>query len=118
MRRRRWGLLPACLMPVVACADELGDGLTTLWEVLWHQSGIPTRVLRWDSDIRVRFTGLNVAAHRDHMLEALLTVTGEANNRLIDVTGKLDEQSANLTVEVTSDNRLDDNQPCVTYLNF
>ena len=105
-------------MPLAASADELGDGLSTLWEVLWHQSGTPTRVVRWESDIRVRFTGINVAAHRDHTMEALRTVSGEAGVKLFDITGQPDEQTANLVVEITPDNQLDDNQPCVTYLNF
>jgi len=118
MRSRCWGLLLACLMPLAASADEVGDGLSTLWEVMWHQSGTPTRVVRWDTDIRVRFTGFNLAAHRDHTIQALQTVTSEAGVKLIDVTGQPDEQTANLTVEVVPDNQLDDNQPCVTYLNF
>jgi len=105
-------------MPLAASADELGDGLATLWESLWHQSGTPTRIVRWENDIRVRFTGINLAAHRDHTLQALQTVTGEAGVKLIDVTGQPDEQTANLIVEVTQNFQLDDNQPCVTYLNF
>ncbi|AMO24012.1 hypothetical protein GCM10027034_18700 [Ramlibacter solisilvae] len=108
----------ACLVPFAASADELGDGLATLWEVLWHQSGTPTRIVRWENDIRVRFSGINVDAHREHTLQALRAVTGEANVKLIDVTGQPDEKTANLTVEITPDDQLEDNQPCVTYLNF
>jgi len=117
MRRICWGLLLACLAPA-AIANEFDQGLATLWEVLWHQSGTPTRIVRWESDMRVRFTGVNVAQHRDHTLQALRTVTQEAGVKLIDVTGQPDEQSANVSVEYTSDNALEDNQPCVTYLDF
>ena len=119
MRRICWGLLLAAVMwPCAALADEFDDGLSTLWEVLWHQSGTPTRVVRWENDIRVRIFGVDVAAHREHTLQALRAVTREAGVKLIDVTGQPDEQTANLSVEIVPDNQLEDNQPCVTYLDF
>lgn len=100
-------------------ADEFDQGLATLWEVLWHQSGTPTRVVRWENDIRVRIHGLNAAVHREHTLEALRTVTAEAGIKLIDVSAEPNaEQVANLNVEITADSALEDNQPCVTYLDF
>jgi len=99
-------------------ANEFDKGLATLWEVLWHQSGTPTRVVRWDGDIRVRIHGVNVAAHREHTLQALRAVTSEAGTRLIDVSGTPDEATANLTVEITPDSSLEDSQPCVTFLDF
>lgn len=100
-------------------ADEFDQGIATLWEVLWHQSGTPTRIVRWESDIRVRIQGVNLAAHREHTLTALRAVTAEAGVKLIDVSAQPDaERVANLTVEITSDNQLEDNQPCVTYLDF
>ncbi|NPC57372.1 DUF2927 domain-containing protein [Caenimonas sp. S4] len=92
--------------------------MATLWEVLWHQSGTPTRIVRWENDIRVRIHGVNAAAHREHTLQALRTVTGEAGIKLIDVSGQPDESTANLNVEITADTALEDNQPCVTYLDF
>jgi hypothetical protein len=99
-------------------ADEFDSGLQTLWEVLWHQSGTPTRIVRWENDMRVKFTGVNVAAHREHMMQALRTVSGEAGVRLTDVTGLPEEQTANVTVEILPDAQLEDNQPCVTFLDF
>jgi hypothetical protein len=100
-------------------ADEVDQGLATLWEVLWHQSGTPTRVVRWENDIRVRIHGLNVAAHREQTLQALRTVTAEAGIKLVDVSALPEaEQAANLNVEITADNQLEDNQPCVTFLEF
>jgi hypothetical protein len=100
-------------------ADEFDQGLATLWEVLWHQSGTPTRVVRWESDIRVRIHGVNATAHRAHTLEALRTVTAEAGIKLTDVSAEPNaEQLANLNVEITADNALEDNQPCVTFLEF
>lgn len=118
MRRICWGLLLAVVLPCAAMADEFDQGLATLWEVLWHQSGTPTRIVRWENDIRVRIYGVNVATHRDHALHALRTVTGEAGVKLIDVSGQPDESTANLSVEITADTALEDNQPCVTYLDF
>ena len=120
MRRICWGLLLAALSwPFGALADEFDQGLATLWEVLWHQSGTPTRIVRWESDIRVRISGVDVATHREHTLQALRAVTAEAGVKLIDVSGQPDaERVANLSVEITADNQLEDNQPCVTYLDF
>ena len=112
------GLLAALLLsPAFASAatDDVDQGLGTLWEVLWHQSGTPTRLVRWDQDMRVRITGTNAAAHRDHTLQALRAVANEAGIKLVEVSGT---ETANVTVEITPDNQLEDNQPCVTYLNF
>ncbi len=120
MRRLCWGLLLAAVTwPGAASADEFDQGLATLWEVLWHQSGTPTRIVRWETDIRVRIHGVNAAAHREHTLDALRAVTTEAGVKLIDVSDLPDgEQTANLNVEITTDNALEDNQPCVTVLDF
>ena len=120
MRRICWGLCLAAsvLWPGAARANDFEQSLATLWEVLWHQSGTPTRVVRWENDIRVRIHGVNVAVHRAQMLQALRVVTSEAGIKLIDVSGQPDEQTANLTVEFMADSQLEDNQPCVTYLDF
>ncbi len=107
------------LLPGIALADGFEQGLATLWEVLWHQSGTPTRIVRWENDIRVRIRGVDVEKHREHTLEALRTVTAEAGIKLIDVSDLPEaEQAANLSVEIVADNQLEDNQPCVTYLDF
>jgi hypothetical protein len=119
MRSKCWGLLLACLLPCAAVADELDQGLATLWEVLWHQSGTPTRIVRWENDIRVRIHGVNAIAHREHTLTALRAVTSEAGVKLIDVSDLPEaERHVNLSVEITADHALEDNQPCVTFLDF
>jgi hypothetical protein len=106
-------------LPAAALADEFDQGLATLWEVLWHQSGTPTRVVRWENDLRVRIGGVNAGAHREHTLKALRTVTAEAGVRLIDVSGlPAAEQAANVTIDIVADDQLEDNQPCVTFLDF
>lgn len=121
MRRIVWSLFLSllCCLPGAALADGFEQGLATLWEVLWHQSGTPTRIVRWENDIRVRFRGVDVEAHREHTMEALRAVTAEAGVKLIEVTDLPEaEQAANVTVEILADNQLEDNQPCVTYLDF
>lgn len=113
-------LAAAVMVPCFAQpADEFDQGMGTLWEVLWHQSGTPTRLVRWEQDIRVRIHGVNLATHKAHTLQALKDVSAEAGVRVIDVSDRPDaSQVANLSIEITPDSMLEDNQPCVTYLNF
>ena len=40
-----------------AGGDGFDAGMNTMWEVLWHQSGTPTRLVRWDQDMKVRVKG-------------------------------------------------------------
>jgi len=112
-------LAAAVISPVYAQADEFEQGLGTMWEVLWHQSGTPTRLVRWEQEIRVRIFGVNLATHKQHTLRALADVAGEAGIRVVDVSDRPDAaQIANVSVEITPDHMLEENQPCVTYLNF
>lgn len=120
-------LAAAALAPAVAQAQaqpqvqpsaaEVEQGLGTLWEALWHQSGTPTRVVRWENDIRVRLAGVDIAQHRDTIWQALRAVTDEAGVKLVDVSAD-PAAEANLKVEVVADTALEDNQPCVTWLDF
>lgn len=121
--RKSWGALAllaaAVVSPCYAQSDEFDQGMGTMWEVLWHQSGTPTRLVRWEQDIRVRITGVELATHKAHLLQALKDVATEANIRLTDVSDRSDAaQVANLSVEITPNHMLEDNQPCVTFLNF
>ena len=113
-------LAAVAVMPCLAGpAEEFEQGVGTLWETLWHQSGTPTRLVRWDQDIRVRVHGVNLATHKAHALGAIQAVAAEAGVRVTDVSDQPNAaQVANLTVEITPDNTLEDNQPCVTFLNF
>lgn len=119
MRFLAGALLAACLVPGAAAGsgDEVEQGLETVWEVLWHQSGTPTRLVRWEGDIRIRLTGVNLSAHRPMVLRALRAVTQEAGVRLVDVSDQPGE-SANLSVDIVPDTALEDVQPCVTMLEF
>lgn len=121
MSRKIWTLfLAALLAPCAAlAADETEQGLATVWEALWHQSGTPTRIVRWDGEIRMRMTGIDLPKHRDYIMQALRTVTDEAGVKLVDVSDQPNaEQLANFKLEVLPDTALEDNQPCVTYLDF
>jgi hypothetical protein len=113
-------LAAAVLSPVAnAAPDDFEQGIGTMWEVLWHQSGTPTRLVRWEQEIRVRVHGVNLAAHKAHTLQAIRDVAAEANLKVTDVSDRSDAgQVANLSIEITPDHTLEDNQPCVTYLNF
>src|SRR6185295_6714382 len=105
--------------PAQPQADEFEQGLSTMWDVLWHQSGTPTRLVRWEQDIRVRITGVELEKHKAHTLEALRTVASESGVKITDVSDRPDAaQVANLSIEIVPNNMLEDNQPCVTYLNF
>ena len=72
-------LAAAVISPVLAQSDEFDQGMNTMWEVLWHQSGTPTRLVRWEEDIQVRISGVNLAAHRQHTLQALRDAANEAD---------------------------------------
>lgn len=112
-------LAAAVISPVLAQSDEFDQGINTMWEVLWHQSGTPTRLVRWEQDIKVRIYGVNLAQHKQHTLQALMDVAAEAGVKVIDVSGRPDAaQTANVSIEIVPDNMLEDMQPCVTFLNF
>jgi hypothetical protein len=76
------------MSPCLAQADEFEQGMSTMWEVLWHQSGTPTRLVRWEQDIKVRIYGVNVNAHRQHTLQALRDAGIEAGVQVIDVSDR------------------------------
>jgi len=107
------------ISPVLAQSDEFDQGMNTMWEVLWHQSGTPTRLVRWEQDIKVRIYGVNLSQHKQHTLQALTDVAAEAGVKVVDVSGRPDAaQIANVSIEIVPDTMLEENQPCVTFLNF
>jgi hypothetical protein len=109
----------AVFSPCLAGSDEFEAGMNTMWEVLWHQSGVPTRLVRWDQDIQVRIQGVNAAAHRKHALQALREAATEAGVKVIDVSDRPDAaQVANVDIEITPDSGLQDEQPCETRLDL
>ena len=99
--------------------DTFDSGMNTMWEVLWHQSGTATRLVRWDKDMQVRVFGTHVAEHRQHVLQALGDAAAIAGVKLIDVSDRPDAAKlANVSIEITPDTALSEAQPCETRLNF
>lgn len=87
----------------------IASQLASSWEVLWHQSGMPTRVARWHQPIRMKIVGLPVD---DALIDkALVEVTSIAGLELIH-----SGTAANLVVEVVADKELEDAEPCVTVM--
>lgn len=99
-------------------ADPAGETeLQTLWEALWHQSGTPTRLLRWEEPLRVRIEGVRQPAQRAIILQALNAVTTQSGLALQDVSGQ-PAPRANVVVQVLPDTALEDREPCVTSVDF
>jgi hypothetical protein len=93
--------------------------LQTMWEVLWHQSGEPVEVIRWEQPMRVHITGLHAKRHHDEILQALADVTAAAGVPLVEVPREEDaKRYANVIVEVLPNKALADNQPCVTFTDY
>jgi hypothetical protein len=113
-------LAAAVFTPCLAARDHAFDrGMNTLWEVLWHQSGTATRLVRWERDLQVRVSGVNAATHKPHALRALRDVAAVAGLQVVDVSDRADAaQVANVTIEILPDQALDENQPCETRLDF
>ena len=102
-----------------AHAETFDEGMNTMWEVLWHQSGVPTRLVRWEQDLQVRVHGYNAGSHKEHTLKALRDVAAETGVKVIDVSDRPDaERVANVSIEIVPTSALPDYQPCETRLNF
>src|ERR1700709_288308 len=102
-------LAPSVFSPSVAQqADSFDQGMETLWEVLWHQSGTATRLVRWEQDIKVRVYGVHAPQHRAPRVDALPAAAEGAGVKVIDVSDAPDAASqANVSIEITADNSLD-----------
>ena len=99
--------------------DDFTRGMDTMWEAMWHQSGVPTRLVRWEQEIKVRVTGMNLATHRQHTVDALRAVAAEAGVQVVDVTDAPDaDRQANVSIEITDNGALSEAQPCETRLDF
>jgi hypothetical protein len=96
-----------------AQADALEDGFTTVWESLWHQSGLPSRIYRWEGpEVSFRIRGENLSTHRDQALTALQAVSQASGIRMVEVGDATTE--AQLELLVVTPQALADNEPCVT----
>jgi hypothetical protein len=112
-------LAAAVVVPGFAQGDAFENGMDTMWEVLWHQSGTATRLVRWEQPLQVRITGVNVAQHRAFTLRALNDVAKESGRSVVDVTDRPDAaEVANVSIEIVPDSQLSEMQPCETRLHF
>jgi Sel1 repeat len=110
-------LLAAGGLAGAARADTLEEGFDTVWESLWAQTGMPTVVIRWADEIRVRFTGSKTAGSRDYAWAALRDVTQASGIALRDVSAAEDAaEIANLEFQLLADDELSADMPCRTRL--
>ena len=92
-------LAAAAFTPVLAEPEPFDQAMTTMWEVLWHQSGTPTRLVRWEQHLQVRVYGANAATYKQHTLQALRDVAAEAGLQVVDVSDQPDAaQVANVSI--------------------
>jgi len=110
----------AAFSPCLSHADAFDTGMNSMWEVLWHQSGIPTRLVRWEQkELKVRIAGVNLAAHKQYTIDALRNVAAEAGLSVVDVSDQPDAaRQADVSIEITPNTSLSENEPCVTRLHF
>jgi hypothetical protein len=105
-----------------ARADALEDRFNIVWESLWTQTGAPMFLVRWEGEIRVRFTGSEAAGHRDYAFQALRDVTQAAGIALRDVSAEENAaEIANLDFELVGLDELGQDPvsrqvPCKTML--
>jgi TPR repeat protein len=92
-------------------------GMDSLWEVMWHQTGVPMRMVRWEQEMRVRIHGVDVAKHGDFIRTALGAISQETGVKVVDVSAK-PEASANVSIELVPQTALEDAQPCVTVIDY
>lgn len=115
------GLLAAVLPGLAgsqAPAPEASPpALATLWESLWHQSGVPTRVARWEGPVRWRLSGAVRPRDRAVVARALAAVSEAAGVALVEAAPD-DEHPVALTVDIVGPRALEDRQPCVTTLQL
>ena len=99
--------------PVAAFAQDITGTLNTAWESFWQQSGYPRAIYKWQTPIRVRFTGASIDRHKAFTLQQLRTVTELAGITLTEAGA--DDTTANVQIEYFGGMApLPDNQPCVT----
>ncbi len=104
--------------PAMAQTSPFEKGLNTMWEVLWHQSGTATRLVRWEQDIKVRAFGGGAQARQDSV-QTLREVAAVGGVKVIDVSSSPDAaRMANVSIEIVPDAALSEDQPCETRLNF
>lgn len=96
-----------------AHAQDVTGTLNTAWEIFWQQSGNPRPLFKWQTPLRVRFSGASVERHKEVTLRHLREVAEHAGLAVSETAA--DDTSANVHVELLgADAPLPANQPCTT----
>ncbi len=112
-------LLRTCALCLACCcagqtnayAQDVTGTLNTAWEAFWQQSGYPRPLFKWQTPLRVRFTGAAVERHKESTLRHLRDVAQHAGLTVSEVAA--DDTTANVVVEFFgAANPLPPNQPC------
>jgi hypothetical protein len=92
------------LIPSTGKAGQFEDGLLTLWESLWYQSGAPSLLNRWETDkVSYRYYGENIELHRKHFEKILAQTSVLTGIAFEDVSNQADaKEKAQFHVEVVS----------------
>lgn len=118
------GLLRACALCLACCigspatvfAQSVTGTLNTAWESFWQQSGYPRALFKWQTPLRVRFSGSAAEKHKASTLRQLREVATHAGLTVHETAA--DDTTANVQVEIFgSDSPLPSSQPCVTNIN-
>jgi hypothetical protein len=94
------------LLPSALRAGEIEDGLLTLWESLWYQSGSPSLLSKWETDkVSYRYFGENIELHRKHFEKILAQTATLTGLTFEDVSQQTDaKEKAQFLIEVVSNN--------------
>ena len=99
-----------------AHAQDVTGTLNTAWEAFWQQSGYPRPLYKWQTPLRVRFSGASAERHKELTLRRLREVTQLAGLTVSEAAA--DDTTANVLVEFFSaEAPLPGNQTCHTNFN-
>jgi hypothetical protein len=92
--------------PITAYSGEIENTFELLWETLWHETGTPLEVQKWDQlTVKYRYFGVNLESHRKNIEKILAQTTALAGVKFEDVSSQADsEKIAQFTIEVVRDN--------------
>lgn len=104
------------LLPgVVHAGIDIDDLLSITWEGLWHESGIPVAVRKWNKPLSVRISGDPDRLQKRAIDESLKEIA-EASGLRYSVLDN-DDDTPNLIIDVVRESpKLGPNVPCVTQI--
>ncbi len=107
-------VLALCTAGLEGSADSKGveETLNVVWESFWQQQGYPQHMSKWRGPIRLKFSGVSVARHREFALAQLRRVADIAGIEVLEADGGTSK--ANLEIEFVRDNPVSRQEPCLT----